>query len=93
MLEWQTVVAFGALVLSVLSSLTRMLDKSLSIREHEEFRRNIREQFGILRDQIKVLEQSRPTNGELGAVATMMEKRLDAISRMITKSEGQTPSA
>jgi hypothetical protein len=55
-----------------------MFDKSLSIREHEEFRLSIKGDISQMRadykrdddrleDRVKILEQTRPTTGELNA--------------------------
>jgi hypothetical protein len=73
-----TAIAVGAILLSALVAMDRMLSKSLSIREHEEFRRNIDKEFDrkdhqcerdfdAMLDRIRVLEQTRPTTGELEA--------------------------
>lgn len=67
-----------AVGLASISLLARALDKSLSIREHEEFRANIRDQFLRVSEQhardidrlekaIHTLEQTRPTTGEIAA--------------------------
>jgi hypothetical protein len=73
-----TAIAVGAILLSALVAMDRMFSKSLSIREHEEFRRNIDKEFDrkdhqrerdfdAMLDRIRVLEQTRPTTGELEA--------------------------
>jgi predicted RNA-binding protein with RPS1 domain len=73
-----TAIAVGAILLSALVAMDRMFSKSLSIREHEEFRRNIDKEFDrkdhqrerdfdAILDRIRVLEQTRPTTGELEA--------------------------
>ena len=77
-MEWQTVLALGALVVAGVSLLSKSFDKSLSIREHEEFRNSLKADITQLRadykrdddrleERIKVLEQTRPTTGELDA--------------------------
>jgi acetylornithine deacetylase/succinyl-diaminopimelate desuccinylase-like protein len=77
-MDWQSVIAIGALLVAGVSFLARSFDKSLSIREHEEFRNSIRDQISQVRldtrrdddrleDRIKVLETTRPTTGELEA--------------------------
>jgi hypothetical protein len=71
-------IALGAVVLSALSLAAQLLGKSLSIREHEEFSKNTKERYeGLksdyqresdrLEDRIKILEQTRPTTGEIEA--------------------------
>jgi acetylornithine deacetylase/succinyl-diaminopimelate desuccinylase-like protein len=80
-MDWQSVIAIGALLVAGVSFLARSFDKSLSIREHEEFRNSIRDQLAQVRldtrrdddrleDRIKVLETTRPTTGELEAKLT-----------------------
>lgn len=77
-MDWQTVIAVGALVVAAVGVLSRAFDKSLSIREHEEFRNSIRLEMDRLRhnyeretnrleDRLTVLETTRPTTGELEA--------------------------
>jgi len=87
--DWSVIVALGAVVIAAIALIARSFDKSLSIREHEEFRGKVNDQFGQLRndinrqldqfredsrrehdailDRIKVLEQTRPTTGEIQA--------------------------
>jgi hypothetical protein len=77
-LDWQLAIAFGALVVGAIGFLSRSLDKGLSIREHDEFRAamtreivaiqtSYRRECDRLEDRIKVLEQTRPTTGEIEA--------------------------
>ncbi len=75
-----TYIALGAVVLAAITLASQMLGKSLSIREHEEFAKNAKERMNELKadyqresdrleDRIKILEQTRPTTGELEARA------------------------
>jgi len=68
----------GAFVVAALALISRSFDKSLSIREHEEFAKNVNSRVdqvelqyqrddNRLEDRIKVLEQTRPTTGEIEA--------------------------
>jgi hypothetical protein len=77
-MDWQAVIAIGALLVAGIGVLSRAFDKSLSIREHEEFRSALRGEIDRMRndykrdddrleDRIKVLESTRPTTGELEA--------------------------
>jgi len=52
-MDWQSIIAIGALVIATLSFLDRRLDKSLSIREHEEFRKNVEAEFTEVRTQVR----------------------------------------
>jgi hypothetical protein len=78
MADWNIVIALGAAAIAAVALFARMFDKSLSVREHEEFRNAVTRQFKELRednrresdrllDRIKVLEQTRPTTGEIEA--------------------------
>lgn len=77
-MEWQTIIAIGALLIAGASALSRSFDKSLSIREHEEFRNSLKADIAQMRqdykrdddrlqERIAILEQTRPTTGELEA--------------------------
>ena len=77
-MDGQTLMAIGAMAIAAISLLARLMDKSLSIREHDEFRSNIKDQFKTVIDQqvreiariedrIKSIEQTRPTTGEIAA--------------------------
>jgi hypothetical protein len=76
--DWETVLSLGALSVAVLAALSRVLDKSLSIREHNEFKDRVikliddnlgrvERELDKLEDRLKVIEQTRPTTGELEA--------------------------
>jgi predicted RNA-binding protein with RPS1 domain len=77
-LNLDTAIAIGAAIIAVITLFSKLMDKSLSIREHDEFRRSVerdsdkkdhqRERdFDELKEQIKILQQTRPTTGELEA--------------------------
>ena len=73
------VISLAAMLIAGITLLLRVLDKSLSIREHEEFRSNIKEQFArvdahFTRDvdriehRLDAIEQTRPSNETLSAL-------------------------
>jgi hypothetical protein len=80
-MDWNAVsglTAVVALIIAGLSLASTMLGKSLSIREHEESRNNINNRIDAvlhqarrdddrLEHRIEILEQTRPTTGELEA--------------------------
>jgi hypothetical protein len=83
-MDWQAIIAIGALLIAGMAFLSRMFDKSLSIREHEEFRLSIKGDIAQMRadykrdddrieDRVKILEQTRPTTGELDARITAVK--------------------
>ena len=73
-MDGQTLMAIGAMAIAAISLLARLMDKSLSIREHDEFRNNIKEQFHEVREQ-HVRDISR------------LEDRLKTIERTVNKTE------
>jgi hypothetical protein len=73
-MDWQTIIAIGAIAMSAISILARAFDKSLSIREHEEFSKNVHRDTDRIERRIELIEQTRPTTGEL-------EARLDSSRR------------
>ena len=73
-----TYIALAAVVLSGIGLAAQLLGKSLSIREHEEFRGNVKESLKELKadyqrendtlaERIKMIEQTRPTAETLQA--------------------------
>jgi len=92
--DWATFAAVGALLIAGATLFTRLIDKSLSIREHDEFKNNISrvvndwvEQFRRDTDRldaaIKYLDQAKPTTGELQAAAKAVEDRVVLIENIM----------
>lgn len=73
-MDGQTLMAIGAMAIAAISLLARLMDKSLSIREHDEFRSNIKDQFREVREQ-HVRDVAR------------LEDRLKTIERTTNKTE------
>ena len=73
-MDGQTLMAIGAMAIAAISLLARLMDKSLSIREHDEFRSNIKDQFREVREQ-HVRDIAR------------LEDRLKTIERATNKTE------
>jgi len=76
--NWTLLIALGSLIVAGVAFLSKSFDKSLSIREHEEFSKNTKERItqvemqgqrddDRLERRIEILEQTRPTTGELEA--------------------------
>jgi flagellar motility protein MotE (MotC chaperone) len=55
--DWQAVIAIGALLVAGIGVLSRAFDKSLSIREHEEFRNAMRAEMDRMRCGVQQLTQ------------------------------------
>ena len=66
-MDWQLLIAVVALGSSALMFFSNILDKSLSIREHEEYKSHVTRELDSILDRIKVVETTRPTTGELEA--------------------------
>ena len=70
MIDWSFVIAVIAILSFLMSGfmfITTSLDKSLSIREHEEYKRAIQRELDQFRYDIHIMEQTRPTTGEIEA--------------------------
>ncbi len=79
--DWTSLIAFAAIAISVINLLTRSLDKSLSIREHEAHRDAVQRDIHRVENRLGHLEQTRPTTGELEILAEALNKRMDEIKR------------
>ncbi len=81
MSDWSIIVALGALAISIISVLSRTLDKNLSIREHEAHRDAVQRDIYRVEVRLNHLEQTRPTTGELEILAEALNKRMDEMKR------------
>lgn len=72
-----------AAVFSALSLLSRMSDKSLSIREHEAYKEAAARDIHRVETRLSQIEQSRPTTGELQILAESFNKRLDELKKAV----------
>ena len=77
-MDWQMAGVVGAIVIGLYNVFSKTFDKSLSLREHDEFRANLNDNLKLIRDHIRedlnrierrveLIEQTRPTTGELSA--------------------------
>jgi flagellar motility protein MotE (MotC chaperone) len=65
-MDWQVVLSIGALLIAGISFLVRSFDKSLSIREHEEFRNAVRAEMDRMRVGLQQsVDQSRRDDDRL----------------------------
>jgi flagellar motility protein MotE (MotC chaperone) len=65
-MDWQAAIAIGALLVAGIGVLSRAFDKSLSIREHEEFRNAVRAEMDRMRSGIQQsIDQSRRDDDRL----------------------------
>ncbi len=81
MSDWSIIVAFGSLAISIISVLSRTLDKNLSIREHEAHRDAVQRDIHRVEVRLNHIEQTRPTTGELEILAEALNKRMDEMIR------------
>ena len=84
MTDWSLLIALGALAVSLISVLTRALDKNLSIREHEAHRDAVQRDIYRVEIRLNHIEQTRPTTGELEILAEALNKRMDELIRRRT---------
>jgi flagellar motility protein MotE (MotC chaperone) len=65
-MDWQAAIAIGALLVAGIGVLSRAFDKSLSIREHDEFRNAVRAEMDRMRSGIQQsIDQSRRDDDRL----------------------------
>jgi hypothetical protein len=79
--DWSGIIALGALAISVISVISRSLDKSLSIREHEAHRDAVQRDIHRVEIRLNHIEQTRPTTGELEILSDALNKRVDEIKK------------
>ena len=84
MTDWSLLIALGALAVSLISVLTRALDKNLSIREHEAHRDAVQRDIHRVEIRLNHIAQTRPTPGELEILAEALNKRIDELIRRRT---------
>ena len=75
--DWTTILALGALIISVMSLLSRTFDKNLSIREYEAYRSAVARDIQRVEARLLQIESTRPTTGELEILSESLNKRLD----------------
>jgi hypothetical protein len=83
--DWGALLALGSVVISILALLSRTLDKSLSIREYESYRSGVDRDIQRIERRLQLIEQTRPTTGELEILAESLNKRIDALPARQTR--------
>lgn len=110
MLDWQTVIAIGALGLALMTLFLRLTGSSLTRYEHEEFKRKVdadiegltrgletrlfirefeswivqfRRDIDRAATDVRQLDQTKPTTGELERAVESVQSRLDMIEERI----------
>ncbi len=81
MTDWTILVALGALAISIISVISRSLDKNLSIREHEAHRDAVQRDIHRVEGRLNQLERTRPTTGELEILSDALNKRIDHMNK------------
>ncbi len=79
--EWNPLIALAALAISLITAVSKSLDKNLSIREHEAHRDAVQRDIHRVEIRLSHMEQTRPTTGELEILAEALNKRIDELSR------------
>jgi hypothetical protein len=86
-LDSQTILASLLALIAGLAFVDRLLNKSLSIREHDEYRSGMtrttdgiqdayRREIDRLENRLLIIEQTRPTAGELQQVSTSLKEQI-----------------
>jgi hypothetical protein len=66
-MEWSTAISVGLLFIALAGLYLNTSATYLAIREHEAFRASVQREFDQLRYEIRILQETRPTTGELEA--------------------------
>ena len=74
--DWQTFLAIGALAVAGFTLIAKLLDNSLSVREHEEFKEHTRRDVERIEKRIELIEQTRPSSGELKGITDGLKDQL-----------------
>ncbi len=77
--DWTSLAAIVAVAVSILTLVSRATDKSLSIREYEAYRTAVQRDIQRVEHRLQLLEQTRPTTGELEILAESLNKRIDVV--------------
>ena len=77
-MDW---LAVGAVGLSVITMLMKILDKSLSIREHDEYRKGVEREIDKIEARIGIIEATRPTSGMIETSLANLKERLDELKK------------
>ncbi len=83
--DWIPFIALGALAVSLITAVSKSLDKNLSIREHESHRDAMQRDIDRVESRLSHIEQTRPTTGELEILAEALNKRIDELNRLQSK--------
>ena len=63
--DWVLFGSIIAILISLIALLDRLSGKSLSLREHEEFKSTVHRDHKRIEERIAILEQTRPSNEQL----------------------------
>ena len=96
MLDWSTVAAIGALIVSGIVMFTNMFDKSLTIREHDEYRKGVerttdgleeqfRREIDKLEDRLNFMDQTKPSVGQLEDATKNLKGQLDELKARVNR--------
>jgi hypothetical protein len=67
--------------------LDKRRDVFVNIREYIEFKQRMLSDLDIIKGQLKVLETTRPTTGELQATTAVLRDRIDKLNQALTSQE------
>ncbi|HXI49009.1 MAG TPA: hypothetical protein VNH39_10505 [Steroidobacteraceae bacterium] len=88
-MDWQAVIAIGALLVAGIGVLSRAFDKSLSIREHEEFRNAVRAEIDRMRSGIlQSMDQSRRDDDRLEDRIKVLESTRPTTGELESRLKG-----
>lgn len=94
---WSIITGLGLLATGVLAYFASALGKTLSVREHEEFKTAISRSFtewarrferdcDRLEQDIRLLQSTRPTAGELQAAMDAVKARIASLEMLVKRN-------
>jgi len=96
LVDFQTLISFTAIGLAVLTLLARMLDKGLSIRQHDEYRKGAERttdglqtqfwrEFDKLETRLNHIDQTKPTVGQLQDATSNLKEQLGELKAKLNR--------
>jgi hypothetical protein len=78
---WTTFAAVGAFIIASIVAVRSVLSESISIREYVEFKQRMDRDIDRIEKQIKFIEQTRPSAGQLDDAIRNIKDRLEDMKR------------
>jgi len=94
--DWPILIALGAFAVSVLTLVSKFLDKSLTIREHDEYRKGVERttdglqeqfwrEFDKLESRLNFIDQTKPSSGQLQDATSNLKEQLAELKAKLNR--------